>query len=100
MGATRIPAGGPVGSADEVAAELRASGLEPRTWGNALGDVYGSHEHSYHKRLVCVRGSITFHTPAGDVELTAGDRLELEPHTPHGATVGPGGVTCVEAPVR
>lgn len=29
----------------------------------------------------------------------AGDRLELDPHTPHSATVGDQGVTCAEAVV-
>jgi quercetin dioxygenase-like cupin family protein len=100
MGATRIPDDGPPRTTAEVAAEFRAAGLTPRSWSNAPGDVYGSHEHDYHKRLVCVQGGITFHTPHGDVVLAAGDRLELEPHTAHSATVGPEGVTCVEAPVR
>jgi quercetin dioxygenase-like cupin family protein len=99
MGATRIPGDGRPRSARAVEAELRAAGLSPRLWSNAPGDVYGSHVHDYHKRLVCVAGAITFHTPVGDVALAAGDRLELEPHTPHSATVGPDGVTCVEAPV-
>lgn len=38
-----------------------------------------------------------FHLPDGDVALGAGDRLDIEPGTEHGATVGPEGVTCVEA---
>ncbi len=38
-----------------------------------------------------------FHLPHGDVALGAGDRLDIEPGTEHGATVGPEGVTCVEA---
>jgi len=33
----------------------------------------------------------------GDFELRPGDRLDVDPGTPHGATVGPEGVTCVEA---
>jgi quercetin dioxygenase-like cupin family protein len=47
--------------------------------------------------LFCVDGSITFHTPDGDVELHPGDRLDLPPGTPHSATVGTSGVTCMEA---
>jgi len=47
--------------------------------------------------LFCLDGSITFHLDDGDVELGAGDRLDVEPHTEHGATVGPGGCSCVEA---
>ncbi len=38
-----------------------------------------------------------FHLPGGDVALGAGDRLDIEPGTEHSATVGPDGVTCVEA---
>ena len=46
-----------------------------------------------------MRGAITFHlTELGrDVELRAGDRLELPAGTLHGATVGRAGVTCLEA---
>ena len=42
-------------------------------------------------------GSIVFHTRDGDVELTAGDRLDLDPRTEHAATVGPDGCVCIEA---
>jgi hypothetical protein len=38
-----------------------------------------------------------FHLPDGDVTLTAGHRLDVPPGTEHAATVGPDGVTCVEA---
>jgi mannose-6-phosphate isomerase class I len=69
----------------------------PRFWGNAPGDLYGRHDHGYHKVLFCLEGSITFHTGDGDVELRSGDRLDLEPGTPHAATVGPEGCECVEA---
>lgn len=72
-------------------------GLSPSWWGNAPGDTYGRHDHPYHKVLFCLEGSIVFHTVGGDVELGPGDRLDLEPGTVHAATVGPGGVTCVEA---
>src|SRR5437867_1670484 len=68
-----------------------------RPWGNAPGDTYGWHSHDYHKVLVCREGSITFHTSEGDVEVAAGDRLDIEPGTEHAATVGPNGVACVEA---
>lgn len=81
-----------------VAERFTAWGLEPRSWSNGPGDTYGWHDHSYHKVLFCVRGSITFHLrQAPDVELHAGDRLDIEPHTDHAATVGPEGVECVEA---
>ena len=39
-----------------------------------------------------------FHLEQEDVELRAGDRLDIEPGTEHAATVGPDGVRCVEAP--
>lgn len=71
-------------------------GLEARTWSNEPGYVYPEHSHDYHKVLFCVSGSIVFHTPDGDVSLQAGDRLDLPPRTPHGATVGEEGVTCME----
>lgn len=70
----------------------------PRFWGNAPGDRYGWHSHDYHKVLFCLTGSITFHTGSGDIEMRAGDRLDLAPRTEHAATVGPVGVECVEAP--
>jgi hypothetical protein len=42
-------------------------------------------------------GSITFHLSEADVTLQAGDRLDLDPGTDHGATVGAEGCSCVEA---
>ncbi|HSG78606.1 MAG TPA: cupin domain-containing protein [Acidimicrobiia bacterium] len=72
-------------------------GLQPTEWSNGPGHRYGEHTHPYHKVLVCVRGSITFHTPDGDLPLAAGDRLDLPAGTRHAATVGETGVTCREA---
>jgi hypothetical protein len=68
-----------------------------RSWGNGPGDLYGAHEHGYHKVLFCLAGSIAFHVDGQDVELTAGDRLDLEPGTVHAASVGPDGCECIEA---
>ncbi|MBI3087701.1 MAG: cupin [Candidatus Omnitrophica bacterium] len=67
-------------------------------WTNGPGATYPGHAHPYDKRLVVERGSITFHlTRDGrDVLLRASERLELPAGTPHAATVGPDGVTCVE----
>jgi hypothetical protein len=79
---------------DALAAEVCST---PRAWGNGPGDVYGWHSHDFHKVLFCLEGSIVFHTEDGDVRLTAGDRLDLEPFTSHAATVGPQGCRCVEA---
>ena len=44
--------------------------------------------------------SITFHLIDRDVALSPGQRLDLPPHTRHGATVGPDGVECWEAAQR
>ncbi len=72
----------------------------PHSWSNHPGYRYPTHAHDYHKVLICVEGTITFHTSDGDVELIAGDRMDLPPGTAHSATVGPGGVTCMEAARR
>ena len=69
----------------------------PRSWSHEPGDRYGRHEHAFHKVLFCLSGSIVFHTDDGDVDLAAGDRLDLEPGTSHAATVGAEGCACVEA---
>lgn len=84
----------------QVLDEFAREDLTPQRWSNGPGDVYGSHSHDYHKVLYCLRGSITFRlTETGeDIELSPGDRLDIEPETPHSALVGPDGVTCVEAP--
>lgn len=84
---------------DALLARLSAEGLAPHTWGNGPGDVYAEHSHGYDKVLVATRGTITFHLPGGgrDVELRAGDRLDLPAGTRHAATVGTTGVTCLEA---
>jgi len=82
---------------EEIRARFEEEGLHPSEWGNAPGDQYSWHSHSYHKVLYCVSGSIVFHTEDGDFELEAGDRLDVEPGTDHAATVGPDGVKCMEA---
>jgi quercetin dioxygenase-like cupin family protein len=95
MGATRTS--GDTTRADAVAA-FRSEGCSAaRFWGNAPGDRYGPHDHAFPKVLFCLAGSIVFHTDEGDIELAAGDRLDLEPGTRHSATVGPDGCECVEA---
>jgi mannose-6-phosphate isomerase-like protein (cupin superfamily) len=88
------------GSVDRggAAAVLVAEGCsDPRPWSNGPGDAYGRHVHGYHKVLFCIEGSIVFHLEDRDEELTAGDRLDLAPGTPHAATVGPQGCACMEA---
>lgn len=78
---------------------MAAEDLHPYVWSNGPGDVYGAHDHSYHKVIYVVRGSITFGLPeTGDkVELSSGDRLELPAGIRHDAVVGPQGVACLEA---
>jgi mannose-6-phosphate isomerase-like protein (cupin superfamily) len=95
MTATKTP--GNATLADATAAFSAEGCSPPQTWGNDAGDTYGRHDHPYHKVLFCLAGSIVFHTDDGDIELRAGDRLDLEPGTAHAATVGPGGCRCVEA---
>jgi hypothetical protein len=94
---TAIRTPGAAERADALEAFAAESCSPPRFWANGPGDRYGRHEHGYHKVLFCLKGSIVFHTDEGDVELVAGDRLDLEPGTSHGATVGPDGCSCVEA---
>lgn len=88
---------GATASRGEIGTRFREEGLSPGEWGNAPGDEYGWHTHSYHKVLYCVSGSIVFHTDDGDFELEAGDWLDVEPGTGHSATVGADGVQCMEA---
>ncbi len=95
-GATRTA--GVVSRRREAIERMAEEGCSPpRFWGNAPGDRYGWHSHDYHKVLFCLTGSITFHTRSCDIEMGAGDRLDLAPGTEHAVTVGPLGVECVEA---
>lgn len=98
MGALLEKAAGEPPSREELRRRFDDEGLSPREWGNGPGDTYDWHAHGYHKVLYCVSGSIVFHTKSdGDIELSAGDRLDVEPGTDHAATVGPDGVECIEA---
>jgi hypothetical protein len=83
--------------ADAVAAFEAEGCSAPRFWGNGPDARYGPHHHGFHKVLFCLSGSIVFHTDAGDIELEAGGRLDIEPGTLHSATVGPEGCDCAEA---
>jgi uncharacterized protein YjlB len=86
------------GQADLVR-RLRAEGLDPTPWSNGPLDRYSPHAHDYDKVLVCAAGSIRFGLPGTgeEVELSAGDRLDLPAGTGHDAFVGPDGVTCLES---
>jgi quercetin dioxygenase-like cupin family protein len=78
---------------------LTAEGLDPGAWSNGPGDTYAPHDHAYDKVIVVVTGSIDFGLPARreSIALGVGDRLELPAGIVHHATVGPDGVTCLEA---
>ena len=78
---------------------LQDEGLDPGSWSNGPGDVYGAHDHGYDKVLVVAAGSIVFGLPSRveRVALRLGDRLDLPAGTVHDAVVGPSGVTCLEA---
>lgn len=86
----------------ELRAQMRTEGLSPYAWSNGPNFVYSPHSHSYTKVLYVVRGSITFHLPTSDedIAMQAGDRLDLPARAVHAATVGPEGVTCLEAVKR
>jgi hypothetical protein len=92
-----VKTSGAVTREDALAAFVAEGCSPPRPWSNEPGDRYGEHDHGYRKVLFCLAGSIVFHVGDEDVELHAGDRLDLEPGTIHAATVGPGGCECIEA---
>lgn len=81
----------------DVGSRFAGWGLEPRTWSTPPGHSFDWHDHPHHKILFCVGGGITFHgRDVDDIELRPGDRLDIEPHTQHAATTGPGGTECTE----
>ena len=84
---------------DKFAAEFAKEGLTPERWSNGPGATYAVHEHPYAKVLMVAQGEITFRLPTQkrEVRMRPGDRLDLPPHTPHSALVGPEGVVCWEA---
>ena len=83
---------------DAVTAVFERAELVPREWANEPHHSYSSHSHDYHKVLYCLRGSITFFIDDGEaIDLNPGDRLDIEPGTPHSAIAGDDGVACVEA---
>ncbi len=83
----------------EIRNLLDAEELHPYRWSNGPGDVYAPHQHSYHKVIYVVQGSITFGLPTHEkkLHLRAGDRLDLPAGVVHDAAVGPEGVVCLEA---
>ena len=86
-------------TAAAVEKRMQAEGLGFYRWSNGPGDVYGAHDHPYHKVIYVVAGSITFGLPDHGKTLTlnAGDRLDLPAGISHNAVVGTHGVVCLEA---
>lgn len=82
-----------------VRALLRGEDLEPYAWTNGPLERYPAHSHGYHKVIYVLSGSIVFGLPeeGQQVELNAGDRLDLPRGTFHDACVGSRGVICLEA---
>jgi uncharacterized protein YjlB len=78
---------------------MAEEGLSPYTWSNGPYDVYSAHSHSYNKVIYVAQGSITFGLPelGKELNLKAGDRLDLPAGIVHDATVGAQGVICLEA---
>lgn len=83
----------------EIEERLRVAGWDAGSWSNGPHDTYAVHDHGYDKVIVVAAGSIQFGLPdrRESVDLTVGDRLDLPAGTRHDATVGPDGVTCLEA---
>ena len=81
---------------------LAEEGLRAYKWSNGPGDVYDAHSHPYHKVIYVARGSITFGLPQRQIQidLVAGDRLDLPAGESHNAVVGPQGVVCLEAHIQ
>jgi quercetin dioxygenase-like cupin family protein len=84
-------------SRNAVRRRLEQEGLRPYSWSNGPGDHYAPHSHLYRKVLYCIEGSIVFHVEGESVNLSPGDRLEIDPDTVHSADVGADGVVCMEA---
>ncbi len=86
---------------DPVISRLRNEADHCYSWSNGPGAQYAVHAHPYRKILYVTAGSITFSPQGADpVTLRSGDRIEILAGTPHGALVGPEGVTCWEGQAR
>jgi quercetin dioxygenase-like cupin family protein len=81
-----------------IEALMQAEKLPYYKWANGPGDIYGAHQHSYHKVIYVLEGSITFGLPdSGEsISLHPGDRLALPAGVRHDAVVGVQGVACLE----
>lgn len=79
-----------------AAEELSGRGSAVRRWSASPGERFAPHEHGERKLLVVLRGAISFAIGAEELDMVAGDLLDLPAHTMHRATVGPEGVECAE----
>lgn len=86
-------------TADSLSTRLATEGLTAQAWSNSPDGWYPAHQHDYDKVIVVAEGSIVFGLPGtgARLHLEAGDRLEPPAGTDHDASVGPIGVTCLEA---
>ena len=85
-------------SETEVLRMIADKGFSGYRWSNHPGDVYGAHNHNFHKIIFVIQGSITFGLPQEEIQisLNPGDRLDLARGTVHDAIVGDQGVVCLE----
>ena len=60
-------------------------------WSDAPGTEYAEHSHQDKMAIFITEGSLSLTLDGETKELTVGDRLDIPPHTPHSATVGPDG---------
>jgi quercetin dioxygenase-like cupin family protein len=83
----------------ELRRKLNEQGLSVHRWSNGPGDTYGKHSHPFQKVIYVVQGNINFILPerGEQLNLNAGDRLDLPKDVAHEAVVGPQGVVCLEA---
>ncbi len=86
---------------DPVISRLKNEADHCYSWSNGPRGQYAVHAHPYRKILYVTAGSISF-TPQGaePVPMRSGDRIEIAAGTPHGALVGPAGVTCWEGQAK
>ena len=80
-------------SSEDPEASLRASGLRPYPWSAAAAARFARHSHDATKHLYVLDGSIDF----DGLTLAAGEGIVIPAGTPHAATVGDAGVSCIEA---
>jgi glyoxylate utilization-related uncharacterized protein len=64
-------------------------------WQDKSGAVYEEHEHDGKVVLLITEGAIDFTIDGVTHHLKTGDRMDVPPHTPHSAVVGPEGVQYV-----